>query len=123
MSSVVHFELLSAAGGAPALRDFYAKTFGWSYDMAPGTDYALVAAPEDGRGIGGAVAEAEDGQPRVAIYVEVDDPAEYLERVRANGGEIVRDVTVVPGMVTFGEFRDPAGNIVGVAARDVPPEA
>lgn len=121
MNPVVHFEILSAPGGAAALREFYAQTFGWSYNVVPEMDYGLIEAPDDRRGVGGAVAAVEEGPPRVIVYIEVEDPAVALQQAEANGAEITREVTVIPGMVTFGEFRDPAGNIVGVVASETPP--
>ena len=33
----------------------------------------------------------------------------------ALGGEIVTPVTEIPGVVTFAEFRDPAGNVIGMS--------
>jgi len=40
--------------------------------------------------------------------------------VKAAGGAIVKDVTVIPDMVTYAIFRDPAGNEVGlVQAEDL----
>ncbi|MEX2446638.1 MAG: VOC family protein [Dehalococcoidia bacterium] len=51
---------------------------------------------------------------KVLVYIEVDDPAAYLGKVKAAGGEVVQDVTVIPDMVTYATFRDPAGNEVGI---------
>ena len=36
------------------------------------------------------------------------------EKLVAAGAEVVQDVTEIPDMVTFAQFRDPAGNIVGL---------
>jgi predicted enzyme related to lactoylglutathione lyase len=120
INPVTHFEVMANPGGKTALRDFYASTFGWEYQVAPEMDYAMVNWAEGERGIGGAVDEAEDSA-HVMIYVEVDDPAAYLERVKANGGEVVTDVMTIPGMVTFATFRDPAGNLMGLVASEIPP--
>ena len=38
-----------------------------------------------------------------------------LARVESCGGSVVLPRTVVPGVVTFALFRDPAGNLLGVA--------
>lgn len=38
----------------------------------------------------------------------------YLDKVVAAGAEKVQDVTEIPGMVTFAQFRDPAGNVIGL---------
>jgi len=31
------------------------------------------------------------------------------------GGEVVTPITEIPDMVTFAEFLDPAGNVIGMA--------
>ena len=48
------------------------------------------------------------------VYVEVDDPEEYLERIEDMGGEVVVPLTNIPGMVSFAIFQDPQGNKVGL---------
>jgi len=45
----------------------------------------------------------------------VDDIDEVLAKVEANGGSIVLPRTVVPQVVTFALFKDPAGNLLGIA--------
>ena len=115
---VVHFEIMSAPGGAQALRQFYADTFGWQYNVVP-EDYALVDYTEGERGIGGAVIEGKSAN--VVISIEVPDVAAALEQAKANGAEIIEEETVIPGMVTYGIFRDPAGNAMGVVAETTPP--
>jgi hypothetical protein len=50
----------------------------------------------------------------VVFYVEVDDPQAYLDRIEKAGGTTVVPVTEVPGMVTFAQFADPQGNVIGL---------
>ena len=45
----------------------------------------------------------------------VDDIDYVLAKVEANGGSVVLPRTVVPDVVTFALFKDPAGNLLGVA--------
>jgi predicted enzyme related to lactoylglutathione lyase len=114
----MHFEIMAGPGGGAALRDFYASTFGWQYTAMP-EDYHLVNYNEGDPGIGGAVIEAD--APTVVISVEVEDVAAYLEQVKANGGEVVQDTQVMPGIVTYAVFRDPAGNQIGLVGSEIPP--
>lgn len=105
---VVHFEILGTDGGQ--LQRFYAEVFGWTINADNPMGYGLTDT--GGGGINGGIGQA--AAPLATIYVEVDDPAKYLERVVAAGAEVVQEVTEVPGMVTFAQFRDPAGNVVGL---------
>ena len=112
MNPIVHFEILAGPGqDKKALQAFYRNTFGWDIDSSNDMDYGMVDLGD--RGIDGAVDAAED-RAKVLIYIEVDDPAAYLARVKAAGGTVVRDVTVIPDMVTYATFRDPAGNEIGL---------
>lgn len=98
------------------LREFYAELFGWN--LRPVLDephYALVDTGRDGA-IGGGIADAA-GPNQVIFYIEVDDPQPYLDRIEHAGGKTVVPVTVIPGMVTFAQFADPQGNVVGLVKR------
>lgn len=106
----MHFEITGPDGDA--LRAFYSGIFGWEFAvMKEPMDYGSVGA-QDGKGIGGGVAQGEHSG--VTVYVEVDDPAEVLARIAEAGGETVQDVTEIPDIVTFAMFRDPQGNVVGL---------
>lgn len=112
MNPVVHFEILAGPGqDKKALQAFYRNTFGWDIDASNELDYGMVDLGD--KGIDGAVDAAAD-KPKVLIYIEVDDPTAYLARVKAAGGTVVTDVTVIPDMVTYATFRDPAGNEIGI---------
>lgn len=99
------------------LRDFYSKIFGWQYNMPPGMDYGMVDGGE--HGIGGGVGGANGGQPHAIWYAEVADPAAKLQEIEKAGGKVVVPATD-GGMVTFGTFTDPAGNLVGVFKSNQP---
>jgi predicted enzyme related to lactoylglutathione lyase len=47
--------------------------------------------------------------------IEVDDLQAALESVESLGGKTVTPITEVPGLVTFAEFQDPQGNVIGLA--------
>ena len=46
--------------------------------------------------------------------MQVEDPQAYLDKIVDLGGTITMPVTEVPGMVTFAQFADPEGNIIGL---------
>jgi len=110
---IVHFEILGT--DKAKLRQFYGAVFDWKIDANNPMEYGLVDT--GGEGPNGAV----DGNgPGVVIYVAVDDPAAYLKKIEGLGGQVVQDVTVIPGMVTMAKFADPDGNVIGLVANEMP---
>jgi predicted enzyme related to lactoylglutathione lyase len=97
---------------AKAVREFYAELFGWDQQVLEEADYALVDVGVEGA-IGGGIGEAQ-GANQVIFYIEVDDPQAYLDRIEGAGGTTVVPVTEIPDMVTFAQFADPQGNVVGL---------
>ncbi len=114
---VTWFEIISR--NSVALGDFYAKTFGWKLEPFPGeSPYSVVETGGD-NAIRGGIGEA-DGSNRIIIYVEVDDPEAYLDRITRGGGKVVVPVTTIPDVVTFAHFADPQGNVVGLVKAGAP---
>lgn len=106
---VMHFELMGA--DAIALQKFYADVFGWqlSPPMAELGNYSLFDS--QGKGIGGGIGE---GDPRVTVYIEVDDPQAYLDKAAQAGATVLMPVSKVTEDTTIALFSDPAGNITGL---------
>lgn len=111
---VVHFEVTGKDG--KKLQEFYSNAFGWSINADNPMNYGIVEAP-DGQGIGGGVSGGE-GPNQVTFYIAVDDPQAYLDKVESLGGKTVMPVTEIPDMVTFAQFADPEGNVVGLVKND-----
>ncbi len=107
---VTWFEINSS--NPSKLHEFYAKAFGWKMQPVVGMNSAMVDT-DSGAGIAGSIGEAE-GPNQVTFYVEVDDPQSYLARVESLGGKTTVPVTEVPDVVTFAQFADPDGNVVGL---------
>jgi uncharacterized protein len=91
---------------------FYRELFGWKVQEMDGMKYGMVDPGREGA-IGGGIGEAPEGQ-QVVFYIEVDDPQAYLDRIERAGGQTVVPVTEIPDMVTFAQFADPQGNVVGL---------
>jgi predicted enzyme related to lactoylglutathione lyase len=90
---------------------FYEAVFGWKVD-ADREDPSF----EDGTGhvIGHIHADMEvSGEAGIRPYVFVESVAEVLERIEANGGEVVTP-PYPEGDLTVAVFRDPTGNVLGV---------
>jgi predicted enzyme related to lactoylglutathione lyase len=116
MPKVTHFEIEGPDG--KKLQDFYAGLFGWAIDANNPMNYGIVGANENG--IGGGISTSQDGQPHVRIYVEVDQVQPFLDKAVQMGGKVVMERTVLPGMVTFAQFQDPQGNVIGLTETGVP---
>ena len=118
--AVVWFEITGKDG--KKMQQFYASLFGWSIqDAGDGSGYGLVQAAE--HGIGGGIGAAQDGGPGAAtFYVEVDDPAAYLNKVGELGGKTLVPPTEIPQFgLTFAFFSDPEGHVVGLSKGAVQP--
>jgi uncharacterized protein len=90
---------------------FYEAVFDWRVD-ADREDPSF----EDGTGhvIGHFMADLPvAGEAGVLPYVFVERVDETLEKIRANGGEVVT-APYPEGDLRVATFRDPAGNVIGV---------
>lgn len=119
---VVHVELI---GPDPeALRTFYAALFGW--DAPPGapvapaisepSSYAFIDPAAEAGPAAGGIGGGPGFAAHAIFYVGVADVAQALADVERLGGTVVLPLQVNEGTgVRVGHFRDPAGNLVGVA--------
>ena len=96
---------------------FLAATFGWEPQAFVTADY-LVAPHGDGPGVDAGLLASRDGQPRTVPVVRVDDMGEAIERVRANGGQVVVEPFSIAGVGHGCYVTDPAGVLVGLHAYD-----
>ena len=94
------------------LQQYYANLFGWHVEDNSSMSYGMVDTHTD-KGANGGIAESDKGA-QVMIYVEVDDLQAYLDKAVKMGGKVITPVTVIPDQVTFAQFSDPAGNIIGL---------
>ena len=101
---IVYFEIAGPDG--PNLKTFYSAVFGWSIDAS-----STIAAKSTG-GIRGGV--RQDPAEKV-LYLGVPNIVDALAQIAAAGGTVLVPRTVVPGVVTFALFADPAGNRMGLA--------
>ena len=95
---------------------FYSELFGWQTQTLEG-GYTTVDT-SGGGGINGGLGKSDDGQSTLKVYVLVDDLQATLDKAGTLGGSTVVPVTEM-NVVTFAQFSDPAGNVVGL----IPPPA
>jgi uncharacterized protein len=105
---------------AKKLQNFYGQLFGWKINADNPMNYGLVEAAgrgtDPGKGsIGGGIGPTQQGiGGMVTFYIQVDDLAACLKKAESMGGKTVVPPTEIPDMVTFAQFQDPEGNIVGL---------
>jgi hypothetical protein len=63
---------------------------------------------------GGIGASPDGGAGHVMFYVQVDDPAAALEKIKSLGGSTVSEPMDVLGGPTIAHFADPEGHVVGL---------
>lgn len=97
---VVFFDI--AGPDAAKLKNFYSENFGWTIDDANG-----ITTP----GLNGTIRQ---DPAETLIYLGVSDIDAALKKIVAAGGTVVLPRTVVPRVVTFALFKDPAGNRMGL---------
>jgi uncharacterized protein len=97
---IVFFDI--AGPDAAKLKDFYAGNFGWGIDAANG-----ITTPD----LKGTL--RQDPAEKI-IYVGVPDIDDALKNIVASGGAVDLPRMVVPNVVTFALFKDPAGNRMGL---------
>jgi predicted enzyme related to lactoylglutathione lyase len=74
----------------------------------------LVTTP-DGTGIRGGIGGGDGYQSHAVFYVGVPDVEAALQRAESLGGVRVLGPATSPTGLVVGQFRDPEGNLVGVA--------
>lgn len=101
---IVYFEI--AGPDARSLKSFYTSVFAWQIDPN-----ATISAASTG-GIRGGV--RQDPAEKI-LYLGVPSIDATLRQIEEAGGKTIVPRTVVPGVVTFALFTDPAGNRMGLA--------
>ncbi len=92
--------------------DFYTKVFGWNVRQRGDGHSAF----DDGVGeVSGTWVQGRPpaSQPGLLVYVMVNSVAAAVDRVVANGGEIVQPIGADAPEITA-RFKDPAGNVIGL---------
>ena len=92
--------------------DFYWRVFGWKIRKRGDGSTAF----DDGVGeVSGAwvTGRPPSANPGLLFYIMVDSVAATVDKVIANGGEIVQPIGADAPEITA-RFRDPGGNVIGL---------
>jgi predicted enzyme related to lactoylglutathione lyase len=96
----------------PRSIEFYQTVFGWNVRRRGDGQ----AAFDDGVGqVSGTwvTNRPPSAEPGLLIYIMCDSVAETVDKITANGGEIVQPIGADAPEITA-RFRDPGGNILGL---------
>ena len=104
--AICSLEMYAADDASPR---FFHDVFGWG--TAPTMPQFVAYDP--GAGIGGVFQSHTPALPAVA-YIYVTDAASMLTTIEAAGGQRLGDAMSMPGMGTFGYFKDPSGTTMGL---------
>jgi uncharacterized protein len=118
---VTHFEVMARDGKRS--QDFYGNLFGWKFNTVEG-GYAMIDTGVK-MGIGGGVGQVtENVAPQSLFYVQVENVQAYLDKAVSLGGKVTMPLVEIPNMVTYAQFADPDGIVIGlVKGPQSPPKA
>ena len=107
--TVCSLEMYAADGTAAAA--FFGRVFGWrALETMP-----QYMAFDAGAGVPGVFQSHTPSLPAVA-YIYVGDAAAKLAEIESAGGQRLGDAMSVPGLGTFGYFKDACGTTMGLIA-------
>jgi predicted enzyme related to lactoylglutathione lyase len=118
MPRVVHFEI--DAKKPERTVKFYEKVFGWKIKKWEGpVEYYLISTgKETESGIDGGLSRRTESEPSTVNTIDVSSVNEFIKKVEANGGKIIRPKRAVIGVGYMAYFEDPEGNVFGIMETD-----
>jgi predicted enzyme related to lactoylglutathione lyase len=118
MPRVVHFEI-DAKKPDRAIK-FYEKVFSWKVKKweGPVEYYLITTGKESEPGIDGGLSRRTESEPSTVNTIDVPSVDEFIKKVEASGGTIIRPKMAVPGVGYMAYFKDPEGNIFGMMEND-----
>lgn len=118
MPRVVHFEI-DAKKPDRAIK-FYEKVFSWKIKKweGPVEYYLITTGKESEPGIDGGLSRRTEPEPSTVNTIDVPSVDEFIKKVEASGGTIIRPKMAIPGVGYMAYFKDPEGNIFGMMEND-----
>jgi predicted enzyme related to lactoylglutathione lyase len=117
MPRVIHFEI--TVDDPERAIEFYKKVFGWDINKWGPIDYWLIKTGEDKEpGINGAIMPKETSYMGTINTISVNSVDVFIEKIKSNGGKIIREKTVIPGIGYFAYCQDTEGNVFGIMQED-----
>lgn len=102
-----------ATADVKAAKDFYGKTFGWTFTDHDMGDYNYIMIKINGKDYGGIWEIPKDQQkqipPHWINYILVKNLEEAVEKVKKNGAKVLKPITQAGDMGRLVILQDPAG--------------
>lgn len=104
-------------------RRFYEKIFGWTFEPWGPPDFYMIGMGEAKASVQGLLQRRRELAPGLRLQAfectfAVDDVGKVAAAVRANGGRILMERTIIAGIGELIFFQDPEGNVVGAMRYD-----
>lgn len=124
MNKVVHFEI--PADDLQRAKKFYGETFGWQLQEWPMSDGSVYVGarcvevdeqtylPKEPGAINGGIVKRDEYVRTPQVTVNVSSVDEYIEKVKASGGKLVKGKQAVESMGYFAYVSDTEGNLLGL---------
>lgn len=121
MPTLKHFSI--NADDVPRARRFYERTFGWTFQPWGPPGFYMIGMGEPEGGIQGSLQGRRELAPGLKILgleatFGVDDVEKTAAAVKANGGRVLMEKTILPGIGELIFFQDPEGNVLGAMRYD-----
>ena len=104
-------------------RQFYEKLFGWTFEPWGPPDFYMIGMGGGSSGVRGSLQRRRELRPGLVLHgfectFAVDDVDKVAAAVRANGGKILMERTILTGIGELIFFQDPDGNVAGAMRYD-----
>ena len=109
--AITHIEIPTT--GTKESARFFKEVFDWKTTDYPDMNYVVFEA-EGGTGGGFSPVTEENPIGNILLYINTPNLEESLEKIRANGGEVLMESFEIDGVGTMATFRDPSGNLLAL---------
>lgn len=117
------------ADDVPRARRFYEKVFGWTFEPWGPPEFfmigpiAMTKADREAAGVQGSLQRRRELAPGLVLHgfecsFAVDDVHRVVAAVKASGGRVLMEPTILPGIGELVFFQDTEGNVVGAMRYD-----
>jgi len=116
-NAVCHVEI--PCGDLQRAQKFYGDVFGWTFNQYG--DYVIWKANDKEYNVGGGLTKADSRLPAPWLHLYVSSIEDALEKVKANGGEVLKEKFALEGGHGFNAyFKDTEGNQMAVYSLPIP---
>jgi hypothetical protein len=123
MQKVVHFEI--PADDLERAKKFYGDIFGWQladWPMQDGSVYVGARTvevdeafiPKEAGAINGGIVRRDQYIKTPQVTINVPSVDDYIEKVKAAGGSVIKPKQEIEGMGYFAYVTDSEGNLLGL---------